>query len=270
MLNGNSNSQNLLKKYYPQTLGDVVGQPEAVRTLASFAKGAAEGRDGQAVFLLHGPTGVGKTAAAFAFARELGCGVDHEELGGVYEIPSGQQDGRAVEELLRSLHFRPLFGSGWRVAIINEADRMTPQAETIWLDGLEHLPNRCVVIFTTNDVGMLTDRVIRRCEVLEFSGTSDTFRRALNRRVRSIWKAETGQAVKKLPAGLGRFELGSECLSLGLALQQVTPYIRRGDPLPARFNVPIVRERANGVSVNGSAAAKKAWETRRRQSAKQE
>ena len=91
MLNGNSNSQNLLKKYYPQTLGDVVGQPEAVRTLASFAKGAAEGRDGQAVFLLHGPTGVGKTAAAFAFARELGCGVDHEELAGCTKSPAANR-----------------------------------------------------------------------------------------------------------------------------------------------------------------------------------
>ncbi len=66
------------------------------------------------------------------------------------EIPSGTQDGRAVEDLLRLMHLRPMAGSGWKVVIINEADRMTPQAEVMWLDGLrsEKLPAKTVVVFT--------------------------------------------------------------------------------------------------------------------------
>jgi DNA polymerase III delta prime subunit len=44
-----------------------------------------------------------------------------------------------------------MVGSGWKVVIINEADRMTPQAEVMWLDGLEKLPAKTVVVFTTNN-----------------------------------------------------------------------------------------------------------------------
>jgi hypothetical protein len=36
--------------------------------------------------------------------------------------------------------------------------------------------------------------------------------------------------------------LGSDEYSIGLALQQIAPYLRTGDPLPASFAVPIVRE----------------------------
>ena len=59
-------------------------------------------------------SGVGK-AAAWALANELGCDSD---WGGVIEIPSGTQDGRAVENLLRRMHLRPMAGSGWKVVII--------------------------------------------------------------------------------------------------------------------------------------------------------
>ena len=35
---------------------------------------------------------------------------------------------------------------------------------------------------------------------------------------------------------------GSDEYSMDLALQQIAPYLRTGDPLPASFTVPIVRE----------------------------
>ena len=41
---------------------------------------------------------------------------------------------------------------------------------------------------------------------------------------------------------LGKFELGSDEYSIGLALQQIGPYLRTSDPLPASFAVPIIRE----------------------------
>lgn len=215
-------------------------------------------------FVFAGPTGVGKTAAARALAFELGCDANEAELGGLCEIASGRQDGRAVDDLLRQLRLRPLFGSGWRVAIINEADSMTSQAEAIWLDGLEHLPMRVVVVFTTNRPEKLTDRLTSRCEVCQFDGTSDEFITELHSFVREVWKLETGKQLRVMPADIGRFDLASGEYSIRLALQQIAPYVRSGEKLPARFGVPIIREEVNGVCVNGSAAAKKAWETRRR------
>jgi len=60
--------------------------------------------------------------------------------------------------------------------------------------------------------------------------------------VRQVWKRETGTDLDTIPQDLGKFELGSEEYSIGLALQQIAPYLRTGDPLPASFTVPIIRE----------------------------
>jgi len=139
------------------------------------------------------------------------------------------------------MHLRPMAGSGWKVVIINEADRMTPQAEVMWLDGLEKLPAKTVVLFTTNNLHKLTDRFIRRCEVQRFDATSDDFRDGMVDVVRQVWKRETGTDLDAIPQDLGKFELGSDEYSIALALQQIAPYLRTGDPLPASFTVPIVR-----------------------------
>jgi DNA polymerase III gamma/tau subunit len=60
---------------------------------------------------------------------------------------------------------RLMGGSGGKLLIINEADRMTPQTEVMWLEGLEKLPPKVVVVFTTSNLNKLTNRFIRRCEV---------------------------------------------------------------------------------------------------------
>jgi DNA polymerase III delta prime subunit len=61
-----------------------------------------------------------------------------------------------------------MFGSGWKVIVANEADRMTAQAETVWLDRLESLPPRTVIVFTTNYPEKLSQRLRDRCTRLVF------------------------------------------------------------------------------------------------------
>jgi replication-associated recombination protein RarA len=244
-------------------LTEIRGQSAVVNAMITFV--ASVDQDPcSAPFVFHGPTGTGKSCTAEAVANALGCAVDQEEIGGFYQIASGTQDGKAVQDLLRSLCLLPLLGSGWRVVIINEADRMTRQAETIWLDGLERLPGRVCVVFTTNELGRLSDRMLSRCEVHEFAGNSEEFVEAIGEVVRNVWKSETGKTIRRLPEGLGCFETASGEYSMRLALQQIAKYSRNGQKLPRSFCVPIVREVANGCSASGSAAAKKAWETRRR------
>ena len=60
--------------------------------------------------------------------------------------------------------------------------------------------------------------------------------------VRQVWKRETGTDLDTIPQDLGKFELGSDEYSIALALQQIAPYLRTGDPLPASFAEPIIRE----------------------------
>ncbi len=262
MLCDQYNARALLNKYRPASLSEIRGQQAAVNQLTSFLASVDCDHPCGASFIFHGPSGVGKTASAWALARDLGCDPASEELGGCYNIPSGDQDGQAVGDVMRSLRLWPMFGSGWKVAVVNEADRMTGGAEAKWLDALEHLPPRCVIIFTSNDLSRLSNRFIGRCEVIHFPGDTPEFATGLAQLVRHVWKRETGKTIRKLPEEIGHFELGSNDLSIRLALQQIGPYIREGKPLPARFVCPILRSENVGTE-----AANKAWATRRRKAA---
>lgn len=252
-------TKGILSKHAPQTLGEVVGQEVAVGQLESFAADPYS-----TAFVFHGPTGVGKTCAAKALANALGCDREFPDLGGLSEIPSGKQDGKAVDEMLRSLRLRPMYGSGWKVAVINEADGMTPQAESIWLDGLEHLPPKTVIVFTTNRIQSLTHRLVGRCEVVEFDGAADDFMDGMYGLVDRVWKEETGRRLRTMPRNIGRFELASEFHSVRLALQQIAPYVRSGDNPPTEFKVPFVRDSQSELEERRSTSARKAWDTIRR------
>jgi DNA polymerase III gamma/tau subunit len=256
-------STNILRKYKPQTVSAIQGQPHVVASLSRFVDIAKQGGS-SAAFLFHGPSGTGKTSAAWSLACDLGCDPADPWMSGITEIPSGLQDGTAVDQLLRSLRLRPLFGSGWKVAIVNEADQMTKQAEAIWLDGLEHLPPKSVVVFTTNDCTGLSSRFVSRCEVLEFHGEPAIVGPALAKHVKAVWRQETGKTLRKLPEGLGVFDIAGGQLSFRLALQQIAPYCRSGEDLPARFLAPIVRDCDQVQNDIGRQAAKKAWATRRK------
>lgn len=256
---------NLARKYRPRTLAEIRGQQEAVRILRAFAASAAEDTT-PAVFLFHGPSGVGKSAAAWALAMALGCDPDDPDMSGITEIPSGQQDGSAVRQLLDTLRLRPLLGSGWKVAIVNEADNMTAQAEAIWLDGLEKLPPKTVVIFTTNNTGKLSGRLATRCLPIEFDGCPKRLRRSIAALARDVWTRETGRTLETVPANLGVMNSLFPTASFRLALQQLAGYIASGK-LPSESTACTTRDSAGDTGTN---AARKAWETRRRKAVTQQ
>ncbi len=129
--------------------------------------------------------------------------------------------------------------------------------------------SHCNAVNTTNELGRLSDRLLSRCEVLEFAGTGEHFEADLVTLCKEVYKRETGRALRTIPEGLGRFDLASGTLSIRLALQQLAPYMRGRQRPPKSLRVPFIREVANGVCQSGSAAARKAWDTRRRKAAVQ-
>src|SRR5205823_1550417 len=143
-------------------------QPEVVASLQRFVAAPYP-----CAMLFSGDSGIGKTSAAYALAHDLGCAVGEAELGGVFEIPSGSQTAESVRKILDVLRYRPLCGSGWRVLMVNECDRMALPVETIWLDALEHLPPSTVGIVTTNEPARLSQRFRDRCEEYAFQGGSE-------------------------------------------------------------------------------------------------
>lgn len=234
-----------LTKYRPALLEEIVGQPAAVRALTAMVDYAKAG-DGSTAFVLHGQPGTGKTTAALAIARRVGCDVEQGELGGVVEIASGQQDGRAVMDLADSLRLRPMTGSGWRVAIVNESDAMTKNAELVWLDVLENLPPRVIVVFTTNVLDGMSERFLSRCQPVEFVADGPDSQPAAAELVRNILAAEGAQP----PPPTAQFGLCSGRVNYRLAVQQAHLYSLTGQA-PAAPQAPRLTP------------AQKAWVTRR-------
>jgi replication-associated recombination protein RarA len=219
---------NLSVKHRPKTLADVLGQGWVIQNLAAFAESPYP-----VAFLFEGETGTGKTSAALALAHDLGCSLDDAELGGVHEIPSGEQTADSVRAILRRLSIRPLCGSGWKVLVVNEADRMSVAAETVWLDGLEQLPPRSVVIFTTNHAGRLSQRFLDRCERFTFESRMDVLRQDLETLVSRVWHAETGRDDCPSLESLGQIADADGQASFRRVLQLLAPCVRSGR-LPER------------------------------------
>jgi len=179
----------LTERYRPRSLDALFGQDAAVAFLKRFAACPYP-----VAFIFEGETGTGKTSAALALAAELGCDVDANppEFGGVHTVASGEQTADAVRELHGRMWRCPFSGSGWKVVIVNEADRMHAAVETIWLDRLEVLPPRTVIVFTTNFPEKLSQRFRDRCVRFGFESKASKLGMAAYGLLAGIWRHETG------------------------------------------------------------------------------
>lgn len=178
----------LTEKHRPKYLADVVGQGAIVWQLQQFAEAPYSD-----VILLEGDTGTGKTSVALALATELGIVIEEGEFGGLYKIQSGDQTKDSIQEAFRKFWHRPPFGSGWRMVLVNEAHCVSPQAATYWLDQLENLPPRCVVVFTTDQPKKLPTPLRNRCQHFTFSSDPETLAQDAQALLDSIWQAELGR-----------------------------------------------------------------------------
>lgn len=131
-------------------------------------------------FLFHGPTGTGKTMSVHNLAESLG--VDRSPIGGFDELSGGEQHADAVRALASSFRYRPMAGN-WRLVVVNDCDRMSQQAEAIWLDILDDLPPRVVICFTTRELGKLNPPLIDRCRSIEFVANA----RDIQKFAKQIW-----------------------------------------------------------------------------------
>ena len=183
----------LTVRYRPRRLAQLQGQPEAVATLAEFIAAPYP-----CAFILAGATGTGKSSAAYALAGELGCDLTQGEFGGVFSIPSGEHTAAALKETWPYLYSTPFYSArGWKVLIVNEVEELKAAIEQAWLDRLEDIPPKTVIVFTTNALDTLPDRFVDRCigGVLEFRASADDLAEPARALARSIWHAEVSQEI---------------------------------------------------------------------------
>lgn len=164
---------------------DVVGQERAVTQLRAAAEAAASvvaGGDGTGMthaWLFTGPPGSGRSVAARAFAAALecatgGCGTCHDcstaGEGSHADVrvvrPEGLSIGvREARELVARAAGAPIRG-GWRVVLVEDADRLTEGAANVLLKTIEEPPPRTVWLLCVPSAEDLPPTIRSRCRLV--------------------------------------------------------------------------------------------------------
>lgn len=136
-------------------------------------------------YLFHGREGIGKKAAAMAFAAAILCESNEGEAchaclsckkiahGNHPDLVTITAEGafikiQAIKDLLHMIAFRPLEG-GRRLFIIDEADRMNQTAANALLKTLEEPSPANILVLITSKPYTLPRTILSRCQQLRFS-----------------------------------------------------------------------------------------------------
>jgi DNA polymerase-3 subunit gamma/tau len=172
--------QVLARKWRPQTLDEVVGQPHVARTLRNAIVG---GRLAHA-YVFAGVRGTGKTSVARILAKSLNCErgpadtpcnqcvsckeiMDGRSLD-VMELDAASRTGvDNIRELQEVVSYAPV-RDRYRILIIDEAHMLSKAAFNALLKTLEEPPARVIFILATTEIQKLLPTILSRCQVFEF------------------------------------------------------------------------------------------------------
>jgi len=172
--------QVLARKWRPQRFDDVIGQRGVTQTLqnAIGAKRIAQS------FVFSGPRGVGKTTIARILARALSCEqgptanpcgtcdacveiIDGRDID-VLEIDAATHT--KVEEvrniIIQGLGMAPV-RNRYKIFIIDEVHRLSPQAFDALLKSIEEPPPHVVFMMATTEIGKVPPTIQSRSQVFE-------------------------------------------------------------------------------------------------------
>jgi len=177
----------LYHKYRPTELEDIRGNSNMVDSLQKML---ADKETCSHAFLLHGPTGCGKTTLGRIIATELNCkGNDFREV--------NTADFRGIDtirEIRKQIQYKPLEGD-CLVWLIDEAHKLTKDAQNALLKMLEDAPKHVYFVLCTTEPTGLLGTVKNRCAQFQV--------RPLNERqmfglLRSVVKAEDETCSKEI------------------------------------------------------------------------
>ena len=168
----------LPQKYRPASFDEVAGAKN--RATATALSALLSKKDPPHAVLLHGPRGCGKTTIARLISGALGCvGDDFREV--------DSADFRGIDhirEVRRLAHYKPMHGP-CRVWLLDEAHKITNDAQNALLKGLEDPPDHCYYVLATTDPEKLLPTIRSRCSTHQVYLLADDEMLRLLRRVAS-------------------------------------------------------------------------------------
>jgi len=155
----------LYHKYRPTSFDAIVGNSDMICALQS----TLQRKDKPHAFLLHGPTGCGKTTLGRIIANELGCkGTDFREV--------DSADFRGIDtirEMRKQSCYKPLEGP-CRVWLLDECHKLSNDAQNALLKALEDSPTHVYYILATTDPQKLLATIKGRCSQFQVNPLSDS------------------------------------------------------------------------------------------------
>lgn len=181
-----------VERYRPETLDDVLGQPDIVERLQAYVK------SGNLPHLMFaGPAGVGKTTCALILAkgmlgddwRDNFIEVNASSAGGIDLFRSRREQSKpdrypSIKDYVRS---QPLGDAPFRMVFLDEADNLTRDAQQAFRRTMEQYSSNSRFVLSCNYSSRIIDPIQSRCAVFRFRPVR---REAVERAVARIAEAE--------------------------------------------------------------------------------
>jgi replication factor C small subunit len=156
-----------IEKYRPNNLNEIVGQDIIIARLKSYVKAKNIPH-----MLFSGAAGTGKTSAAIAIAQELYGDNWHSNF---IELNASDERGiDVVRNKIKNFARTAPLNSQFKIIFLDEADALTPDAQSALRRTMESYSISCRFILSCNYSSKIIEPIQSRCAIYRFKPVRDT------------------------------------------------------------------------------------------------